>query len=152
MYRHFGSQHSIYLTCFFMTLDTETMTMTYSCAGHTPPILFRPDSGEIINLEAEGFGLGMFSNVIYEEKTMTMLPGDKVILYTDGVTDCRNQTGDMFGHERLLEMIRDNPKANSYRLTHFIVEELEEFAGKASRQDDLTLLVIEIQEPPNAAV
>jgi phosphoserine phosphatase RsbU/P len=133
-----------------MTLDAETLTLTYSCAGHTPPILFRPSTGDLINLEAEGFGLGMFNNVIYEEKSMTVLPGDKVILYTDGVTDCRNQKGDMFGHERLLKMITDNPTANSYRLTHFIVEELEEFAGKAARQDDLTLLVIEIQEPAHA--
>ncbi|MFA6448037.1 MAG: SpoIIE family protein phosphatase [bacterium] len=151
MYRHFGSQHSIYLTCFFMTLDTETMTLSYSCAGHTPPILFRQETEEMIELEAEGFGLGMFNNVVYEEKTMRVHPGDKVILYTDGVTDCRNQTGDMFGHERLIELIKANPKANSYRLTHFIVEELEEFAGKAARQDDLTLLVIEMQEPPHAA-
>jgi len=146
MYRHFGSQHSIYLTCFFMTLDTETMTLNFSCAGHTPPLLFRPETGEMFNLEAEGFGLGMFNNVIYEEKSWRVKRGDKIILYTDGVTDCRNQTGDMFGHERLLELIKENPKSNSYRLTHFIVEELEDFAGKAARQDDLTLLIIEIQE------
>jgi serine phosphatase RsbU (regulator of sigma subunit) len=146
MYRHFGSQHSIYLTCFFMTIDTETMTLTYSCAGHMPPLLFRRDTGEVANLEAEGFGLGMFNNIIYEEKTKAVNPGDKIILYTDGITDCRNQTGEMFGHDRLLELIRNNADANSYRLTHFVVEELEEFAGKATRQDDLTLLIIEVQE------
>ncbi|HOX28849.1 MAG TPA: SpoIIE family protein phosphatase [bacterium] len=147
MFRHFGSQHSIYLTCFFLTIDSKTMTLSYSCAGHTPPLLFRPDTGEILNLEAEGFGLGMFGNVSYEEKTMKVKPGDKIILYTDGVTDCRNQQGEMFGHERLVELVNTNPDANSYRLTHFIVEELEDFAGKAARQDDLTLLIIEIKEP-----
>ncbi len=146
MYRHFGNQHSIYLTCFFMTIDTETMTLTYSCAGHTPPLLFRRETGEILNLEAEGFGLGMFSNIAYEEKTLSVCPGDKIILYTDGVTDCRNQEGEMFGHEQLVELVKKNAPANSYRLTHFVVEELEDFAGKAPRQDDLTLLVIEVQD------
>ncbi len=149
MYRHFGSQHSIYLTCFFMTLDTETMMLNFSCAGHTPPLLFRPETGEMFNLEAEGFGLGMFNNVIYEEKSWHVKRGDKIVLYTDGVTDCRNQNGDMFGHEHLVELVKENPRSNSYRLTHFIVEELEDFAGKAARQDDLTLLIIEIQEKAN---
>lgn len=146
MYRHFGSQHSIYLTCFFLSLDVNSMTLAFSCAGHTPPLLFRPNTGEMMNLEAEGFGLGMFTNVSYEEKKMKIVPGDKIILFTDGVTDCRNPAGEMFGHERLEELIKKYPEANSYRLTHFIVEELEEFAGKAARQDDLTLLIIEVQE------
>jgi serine phosphatase RsbU (regulator of sigma subunit) len=145
MYRHFGSQHSIYLTCFFLILDSRNMKLSYSCAGHTPPLLFRPSTGEIFNLESEGFGLGMFNNVAYEQKTIDVMPGDKIILYTDGVTDCRDSDGQMFGHERLVEMVKNNPDSNTYRLTHFIVEELGEFAGAAARQDDLTLLILELE-------
>jgi len=145
MFRHFGSQHSIYLTCFFITVDVESREIIYSCAGHNPPFLFRPSTGEVIELEAEGFGLGMFNAVSYEEKRMQVQSGDKIILYTDGVVDSRNSEGTMFGYERLVQMVRENPSANSYRLTHFLVEELEEFAGNVKRQDDLTLLVLEVE-------
>lgn len=147
MYRHFGSQHSIYLTCFFLTVDLDEMMLTYSCAGHNPPFLFRPRTGEVIMLDAEGFGLGMFSSVTFEEKRMPVESGDKIILYTDGVVDSRNDKGSMFGQERLIQRVRENPSANSYRLTHFLVEEIEEFAGDTPRQDDLTILIIEIEEP-----
>jgi sigma-B regulation protein RsbU (phosphoserine phosphatase) len=87
----------------------------------------------------------MFNNVAYEQKTIDVMPGDKIILYTDGVTDCRDSDGQMFGHERLVEMVKNNPDSNTYRLTHFIVEELGEFAGAAARQDDLTLLILELE-------
>ncbi|HOO55937.1 MAG TPA: SpoIIE family protein phosphatase [bacterium] len=149
MYRHFGSHHSIYLTCFFLNVDTRNMQLTYSCAGHTPPLLFRPETGKIETLEAEGFGLGMFNNVTYQEKSKSVQPGDKIILYTDGVTDCRNNKGEMFGFDRLRDLVLQNPDANTYRLTHFIVEALEDFAGQAPRQDDLTVLIFEIQENSN---
>ena len=149
MYRHFGSQHSIYLTCFFINVDVDDMEITFSCAGHNPPFLYRSDSDEIIPLEAEGFGLGMFSSVTFEEKRMPIKPGDKIILYTDGVVDCRNEKGTMFGHDRLIQKVRENPDANSFRLTHFLVEELEEFAGGMSRQDDLTILILEVDGRQN---
>jgi len=146
MYRHFGSRHSIYLTCFFMTLDIETMTLTFSCAGHNPPFLYRSSLDELVHLESEGFGLGMFSKVIYEENSIKVQPGDKIVLFTDGVVDSRNPDGKMFGLENLKKIITDNAAANSYRLTHFVVEELEEFAGTAPRQDDLTVIIITIQD------
>lgn len=149
MYRHFGAQHSIYLTCFFVVVDMNDMTMTFSCAGHNPPFLFRPGTGEIIPLEAEGFGLGMFSSVTFQEKVMPLQMGDKVILYTDGVVDSRNENGSMFGYERLVQRVKENPNANSFRLTHFLVEELEEFAGETPRQDDLTLLIFEVGDEDN---
>ncbi len=149
MYRHFGSQHSIYLTCFFFNLDMEEMKLTYSCAGHNPPIRYRKSTDEVVNLESEGFGLGMFSKVLYEEKTIDVLPGDKIILFTDGVVDTRNMDGGMFGFDRLVSTVKRYKDSNSFRMTHFIVEELEEFAGDAPRQDDLTLIVIEIQEKKN---
>lgn len=149
MFRHFGSQHSIYLTCFFITVDTANREIIFSCAGHNPPFLFRPRTGEVIELEAEGFGLGMFNAVTYEEKRMSVESGDKIIFYTDGVVDSRNAEGAMFGYERLVQMVKENPTANSYRLTHFLVEELEEFAGSVPRADDLTLLILEVDLDKN---
>lgn len=150
MYRHFGSRHSIYMTCFFLTLDAETMTLTFSCAGHNPPFVYRKETDEIISLESEGFGLGMFSKVIYQEKQVKVKPGDKIILYTDGVVDSRNKDGDMFGLDNLKKTIRNNKSSNSFRLTHMVVEELELFAGGAHRHDDLTLIVVEIQDIPDS--
>lgn len=150
MYRHFGSRHSIYLTCFFLTLDTTTMTLTFSCAGHNPPFIYRSEIDEIVTLEAEGFGLGMFSKVIYQEKQIQVKTGDKIILYTDGVVDSRNKNGDMFCLDNLKKTIKHNKNANSFRLTHMVVEELELFAGGAHRHDDLTLIVIEIQDIINS--
>lgn len=146
MYRHFGSQHSIYLTCFFLDLDMDDMKLTFSCAGHNPPFLYRKSTDEVINLESEGFGLGMFSKVLYQENSIDIMPGDKIVLFTDGVVDSRNPDGSMFGFERLVSTVKQYKDANSFRMTHFIVEELEEFAGDAPRQDDLTLLVIEIED------
>ncbi|MEW5946223.1 MAG: SpoIIE family protein phosphatase [bacterium] len=149
MYRHFGSQHSIYLTCFFFFLDLNTMTMSFSTAGHTPPILHRRETGEVTFLEAEGFGLGMFPGVRYERKTMKLAPGDKIILYTDGAVESRNEQGAMFGTERLVERVKFYSGANSYQLTHNIVEDVGEFAGATPRLDDLTILVVELERTPD---
>ncbi len=146
MYRHFGLQHSIFMTCFFLAIDSRTNQMLFSSAGHNPPYLYRKNTGEIISIESEGFGLGMFPKVIYEEKTLDLQPGDKLILYTDGVIDTRNPEGTLFSSERLVETIRKHCDTNCYRLTHLIIEDLEEYAAGASRTDDMTIIVIEISE------
>ena len=146
MYRHFGSQHSIYLTCFFLIVDVEKMRIDFSCAGHTPPFLYRKSDDRIISLEAEGFGLGMFAGVNYERKSIPVQPGDKIILYTDGVVETRNAEGMMFGLDRLTQRVQAYPAANSFQLTHFLVEDIGEFAGATPRQDDLTILVVGIEE------
>ncbi|MFH1537805.1 MAG: SpoIIE family protein phosphatase [bacterium] len=145
MHRHFGKQHSIYLTCFFLIIDVEAMTITFSCAGHNPPFIYRKDESKVISLVADGFGLGMFAGVNYERKTVGLKPGDKVVLYTDGVVECRNIKGEMLGFDRFVEMVRAYPDANSYQLTHNIIEDIGRFAGTAKRADDLTLFVVEIE-------
>lgn len=145
MHRHFGKQHSIYLTCFFLMVDVEAMTVTFSCAGHNPPFIYRKDEEAVIPLEADGFGLGMFASVNYERKTLELKPGDKIVLYTDGVVECRDLKGGMLGYDRFVEMVRSYPDDNSYQLTHNIIEDIGAFAGTAKRSDDLTLFVIEIE-------
>ncbi|MEW6202058.1 MAG: SpoIIE family protein phosphatase [bacterium] len=146
MYRHFGVQHSIYMTCFFMIVDLEKMCVTFSCAGHTPPLLYCSAENRIISLEAEGFGLGMFAGVNFESKTVPIQRGDKIILYTDGVVETRNTDGVMFGLDRLTQSVKTYPGANSFQLTHFLAEDIGEFAGTVPRGDDLTILVIGIEE------
>lgn len=146
MHRHFGKQHSIYLTCFFMVLDVETMTLTYSCAGHNPPFVFRKGEDEVQQLVAEGFGLGMFAGVNYEVKTFALRPGDKLILYTDGVVESRNSAGELLGSEAFIEMVKGYANVNSFQLIHNLIEDVGEYAGAAKRQDDLTLLVVELEE------
>ena len=79
--------------------------MTYSNAGHSAPVVYRKDTGEFFDLEARGKPLGWFTEIDIEEKTLQLKKNDRIILYTDGITECINSNKELFETERFKERL-----------------------------------------------
>ena len=114
--------------------------LTYSNAGHNPPIL--TGAGGVRRLETGGLILGLFPQATYEEETLQLESGDTLVVYSDGVTDALNMAGDEFGEERLLPCVGDNRTSTPEVLLETIMGSVRGFAAGAVQYDDVTALVL----------
>jgi serine phosphatase RsbU (regulator of sigma subunit) len=130
----------MFVTTFYGILEPEAGRLIYCNAGHHPPYLLHADG-----LEALGRGalpLGILEDTSWEQDTALLAPGDTLVLYTDGVTDARAPDGTLFGHERLLEMIRACRGCEAHDMQEAILDTIHRFVDTAPRFDDLTLLIV----------
>lgn len=129
-----------FISFFYCVTDTEAGTLTYANAGHYPPVLLRAD-GTCERLTEGGPVLGIFDDAIYGTATVRMAPGDRLILYTDGITEAMNADGDEFGEDRLIDSAIAHRADGADVLRALISEELAAFAD-AGFHDDATLIVL----------
>jgi sigma-B regulation protein RsbU (phosphoserine phosphatase) len=137
--RHPGA----FVTAFYAVIDPTRSSMTYASAGHVPPRLLRCADGSLVPLnKAQKLPLGVAPvEAEYPEQAIDLIPGDQVVLFTDGVTEAVNSAGDMFGTERLDAVLATRPQSAAELLGEMLGE-LETFTRKAPPADDRTLLVI----------
>jgi len=114
--------------------------LTYSSAGHNPALIVGP--GEVRRLERGGLILGAFPGASFEEETVSLDPGDVVVVFSDGITEAVRPDGSEFGEERLLAAIRGGRELPPTRLLHEVLDSVREFIGDAKQSDDLTALVL----------
>jgi sigma-B regulation protein RsbU (phosphoserine phosphatase) len=127
---------------FFLARLTEDGKLTYTNAGHNPPLLLRA-GGELLHLECGGVMLGVMEGLPYDEEVLAMAPGDRLLIYTDGISERTNAQGEEFGVERLEGLLRALPAGiGAKALTARILTVIEEFAGGIEASDDQTLLVL----------
>jgi sigma-B regulation protein RsbU (phosphoserine phosphatase) len=132
-------------SCKFITLFygvLEGHTLTYTNAGHNAPILMRAN-GRVERLDCGGVVLGVFPNWAYEETQVNLYPGDRLLLFSDGITEAEDGAGEPFGEDRLQWLARKNASLDAAQLRGRIMSEVSEFAGE-SFQDDATLLVLAV--------
>ena len=138
------THQGIFLTAFLGILDPNLNTFTYVNAGHNPPfIVSKKDAGySLIKLEKTGTLVGLFEEITWEERKIQINPGEVLILYTDGITEAQNNSGQFFGNERLSIILKESfsTLAESYR--DAIFDRVQKFIGSAPRLDDITLIVI----------
>ncbi|MDZ4798192.1 MAG: SpoIIE family protein phosphatase [Bryobacteraceae bacterium] len=115
-------------------------------AGHTATFLFRASTGRVERLVTNSFFLGMFEEATYETVAFHMDKGDLLVVYSDGVTDARNQQDEMFGEVRLINMIKRVGPSGSHTLKQTILWTIEEFTENVLQTDDITLIVVEKRE------
>ena len=133
-----------YITSFYLIVDREQSTITYSNAGHPSPLLFRRESGEILELDTEGYFIGMFDNGGYEEKTITIEEGDQLLLYTDCIVEMQNAAGQEFGRERLKNLFAETVALHQGQdAIDYIEAKSREFNAGESFDDDFTVLLLE---------
>jgi serine phosphatase RsbU (regulator of sigma subunit)/class 3 adenylate cyclase len=134
----------IFLTVVFGVLNPEDNSFTYVNAGHNPPYLMKQNEDGIIleTLDKTGTLVGIFGQNEWEARTIHLKPGDFLILYTDGITEAQNWSGDFFGIDRLVDCLRANAGASTRNLRNAILEEVQQFMGEAPRLDDITLVII----------
>lgn len=131
-----------FATAFLAVYDTAASSLTYASAGHNPPRLLRRSTDQVMPLQVEpGLPLAIDSPYEAYEACLRVMPGDRVVLYTDGITETFNQAGEMFGADGLDSALRCCSHTPQ-NLVRAIRESVVEFAGGAAPEDDRTLLAI----------
>jgi sigma-B regulation protein RsbU (phosphoserine phosphatase) len=130
-----------FITLFYGILDTQQHTLTYSNAGHDSPFLFS-DSAEPTRLEIGGVVLGFVPQYSYSEETIPINPGSRLVLYSDGITEAKNELDEEFGEERLQRVITENCTLSSEELIDKIIASVKEYAGKTPQGDDMTIVIV----------
>jgi len=138
----------MFVALLYGVLDSKQRTLNLRSAGQTQPILFSPRKGHAVLVQTEGdnFPLGILDEADYRETRIELAPGDKVILYTDGIVEAKNSKGELFGFERLLDMVAAAGPKNADSLLKEIMARVTEFAGAAPQSDDLTVIVVNAAE------
>lgn len=137
----------LFATMIYGILDTESMTFTYSNAGHCYPLYLKNECGTITSLKAGGMILGSFDFATFQSETIHFAPGDGMLLYTDGATETeREDDGILYGEEKLIECIDTNKHLSAQMLCDAIEADLLRFSGKQNhRNDDLTIVAIKVK-------
>ena len=129
-----------FITFFYCLHDAHRKRIVYSNAGHDAPILLKKD-GSCIRLGEGGAVLGVFRDCSYEQKEVEFVSGDRVFLYTDGVTEVRNSDGEEFGEPRLIELLKRLHRLGARDLQRQVMQAVAEFSG-GEFQDDATLIAM----------
>jgi serine phosphatase RsbU (regulator of sigma subunit) len=130
-----------YATIFYCLLDSEG-TVRYVNAAHCPPMVVRA-KGEMQTLEATGGPVGLLPGAEYEVAECKLASGDKLVVYSDGVTEAQNSAGEFFGRKRLRQIVTASSRSSCRSLHDAIQEGVALFTEGAPQSDDITLLVVE---------
>src|SRR6266850_3193270 len=133
---------STLVTFFYGVIDCATHTMTFTNAGHNPPILMRSD-GSVERLAAGGTVLGLSAETRFDRGNTALRPGDRLVLFTDGITEAERADELEFGDDRLIEALQSMRHLSARDLVERLIAEVREFAGGAFR-DDATLVCVAI--------
>jgi phosphoserine phosphatase RsbU/P len=139
-----------YVTFFFAIYDEKTRQLSYTNAGHLPPLLFR--DGKIDRLRTGGTVVGLFPSVPYEVGEVRLEPEDLLLAYTDGITEPENSYGEEFGEARLLEVTAGMLNAAPEAVAAEIYRSVNEWTGSPELQDDMTLLLARAWPRPAPAI
>ena len=138
------SRSELFISMFYVSYTFESSLLRYANAGHNRPLLLKREETECSDLDAEGLILGVLPDVTFEEKTVQLGPGDLLLLYTDGIIESQNSSGEFFGIQRLSRTLKlrrdDTPDA----IISALFEDLDEFLGDAPPDDDITLVALKL--------
>jgi sigma-B regulation protein RsbU (phosphoserine phosphatase) len=132
-----------YFTSFYGIYFEEEKKFVYTNANHPPPLLRKIKTGEIIPLNTEGFFVGVFKDTKFEEREVFLEKGDRILFYTDGITEAKNEKMEEFGVERLKTIYRNEASSDISQLISKIKNTVFDFADDKI-EDDITLAIIEI--------
>ncbi len=143
-----------FITMFLGCLDMDTFQFQYACAGHQPPLLLRKRNGALEELKVErGLPLGIIEDAEYDQETTAIEPGDRLLMYTDGIVEAFNDEKKPYGIERLEKIIRNSGSTSADDLLETILDDLEQFVQHPldiePLEDDVTLLLIDFSSSKN---
>ncbi|MFO8085042.1 MAG: SpoIIE family protein phosphatase [Desulfobacterales bacterium] len=131
-----------FFTIIYMTIDNATGLLTYSCAGHPPPFLIRTDNRLEI-LEKHGPVIGAEKNRVYGQYQKQLYPGDKIVLYTDGILELCSKDGEFFGKKRFYRLFEKYGQKSPKRLIETVYLKAKAYCDGKDIDDDISILVVE---------
>ena len=138
----------MFVALLYAVLDAKDRTLSLCSAGQTQPIHLSSKTGEAGLVETKGdtFPLGILEDAQYQETRVQLEPGDRLVFYTDGIVEAMNKQEEMFGFERLLEVVQGARSMSADSLLKEILDRVNEFAGGAAQHDDLTVIIVSVEK------
>ena len=138
-----NNESGMFVTAWMGILDLNTGIVHFANAGHNPPLIKRADgSFEYLKTRA-GFVLGGMEGVRYRMGEITLTPGDRLFLYTDGVPEATNTENKLYGEDRLLTFMNQNTSVKAMELLPALKADIDKFVGEAPQFDDITMLIFD---------
>lgn len=144
--RFFNESQYGFATLFYAFYDNTDNTLTYTKAGHEPPLLLRRKGDEVEYLEGEGFPIGLMEDGKYQEKTVKLEREDRILLYTDGLTGALNVKGEILGRKRLVELVKAHAGEDIEAFLEALADEIMIFSGDAPQPDDIAVMLLELED------
>ena len=142
------NEAGMFVTLLYAVYDPVSGEFRYANGGHDSPLLVHTDGSSSFLPRTDGIALGIVPDLQYRQNTITVSPGDTVILYTDGVTEAMNGQGDQFGVERLKKIFADERTGDAQEANRAIFEAVNAFAAGAPQSDDITCLTLRRSSTP----
>ncbi|MGV8050727.1 MAG: SpoIIE family protein phosphatase [Anaerolineaceae bacterium] len=139
------SKRGFFVTCVYAVLDQKRGTVLYCNAGHLPPIHINAGTNKVISLERGGIALGVMEEIHLEEHNLKLLPGDGLVLYTDGITEAYNKLGKFYGDKRYLSLLQKCINVSPTEIIQRVEADLVRFRRNAPLSDDVTQIVLRRQ-------
>ncbi len=138
-----NNREEMFVTVWLGILEISTGKLTAANAGHEYPVIMHSGGEFELLKDKHGFVIGGMSGVKYKEYELTLSPGSKIFLYTDGVPEATNAENQLFGTDRMVEALNENPQASPQEILKNIRKSVDGFVGSAEQFDDLTMLCME---------
>ena len=136
------NETAMFVTVLYAVYNPDSGVITYANGGHNPPVIVHADGSSTLLPMTGGIALGVVPGFEYEQSTMTLNPGESIILYTDGVTEAMNGDGEEFGIDRLRDLFVGGPPRRPKEANKAIFEAVSTFAGDTPQSDDITCLTL----------
>jgi sigma-B regulation protein RsbU (phosphoserine phosphatase) len=134
-----------FMTLFCSEINAREKHMCWVSAGHDPALLFDPVTDSFKSLSGKGLPLGVDDKAVYSETRHPLIPGNILIVGTDGIWEAPNQQGEMFGKDRLQDLVRAHAGLKAHQILETVIKAVEAFqVSGRQRQDDITLMVIKV--------
>ena len=138
-----NNPENMFVTVWIGILELSTGRLTCANAGHEFPAIMRKGGAFELLRDKHGLVIGAMDGVKYKEYELTLSPGDKLFVYTDGVPEAADAENAMFGTERMTEALNAEPEADPQRILENVREAVDSFVKDAEQFDDLTMLCVE---------
>lgn len=138
-----GNDAGLFVTAWMGVLEIETGKLTYVNAGHNPPLIKRAGGNFEYLRERTGFVLAGMDGIKYRQNTFDLHPGDRIFLYTDGVTESTNEHEELYGEERLQHFLNNHETGNTEEILDVLRKDLRDFSNEAPQFDDITMLLLD---------
>ena len=132
-----------YATAFLASYDADTRRLSYSNAGHLPPLLIQ--RSDTVECDEGGVPIGLFDGSTYDTGTRTLAPGDLLAVFTDGVTEAPAPDGEQFGAGRLDELLRAGRERPLETLLEIVLDALGRWSGDVAPHDDVTIVLARVR-------
>ena len=142
-----GNEGGTFVTMLYCVFDPFTGKIKFANGGHCRPLILHSDGSYNILETRGGAALGMVDIIEFENSSWKLMPGDQLLLYTDGITMAENEIGELFGEGRLIQALQSSTNNEENNLDKTVIKSVKEFMGNTEMIDDITCMVLKFHNP-----